>query len=120
MKPLVLALSSGLAGGLMAAVGVVTAQRFIAPAPVFVSVRVEELITAQVKGLSAQLDDPAQRAVAAERFARALDAELDNVAKDYGAVVFASGAVMRGATDLTVTVRSRLEARLATPEGPKP
>ena len=118
MRPLLIALCSGLAGGLVAAIGVVTAQRLITPAPVFVSV--EELFTAQVMSLSAQLDDPAQRAVAAERFARALDVELDTVARDYGAVVFASGAVIRGATDLTVTVRSRLEDRLAVAESPKP
>lgn len=120
MKPLVLALCSGLAGGLIAAVSVIAVQRLLAPAPVFVSVRVEELITAQVKSLSADLDDPAQRAVAAERFARALDVELDTVAHDYGAVIFAGGAVIRGAPDLTVAVRSRLEARLAVPAGQAP
>ena len=54
-----------------------------------------------------------RRAAAQARYARALDAELDRTSQEYGAVVFAGGAVIRGATDLTGTVRARLDARLA-------
>lgn len=113
MRPLLLALCSSLAGGAVAATGVVMLQRWMAPAPVLVTVRLEELLAAQVQSLSASLGDPAQQALAAERYARALDAELDRTAQEYGAVVFAGGAVIRGATDLTGTVRARLDARLA-------
>lgn len=120
MKPLALALCSGLAGGAVAVTAVVMLQRWIAPAPVLVTVRLEELLAAQVQSLSTSLDDPAQQAIAAERYARALDAELDRTAQEYGAVVFAGGAVIRGATDLTATVRVRLDARLAASAGTPP
>lgn len=113
MRPLLLALCSSLAGGAVAATGVVTLQRWTVPAPVLVTVRLEELLAAQVQDLSASLSDPTQQAIAAERYARALDAELDLMAQQYGAVVFAGGAVIRGATDLTGAVRARLDARLA-------
>lgn len=120
MKLIPLALAAGLAGGLIAAVATLLMQLWLNPVPNLVSVRVDELLAAQVQNLSAQLDDPEQRALAAERFARALDAELDRAAQDYDAVVFAGGAVIRGAPDLTDTLRTRLDARLATTGGTVP
>lgn len=120
MKPLTLALSAGLIGGLIASGAMVLIQRWLMPAPALVTVRVDELLAAQVQGLSAQLDDPAQRAIAAERFARALDEELDRTAQGYDAVVFAGGAVLRGAPDLTDTLRARLDARLTANGKPAP
>lgn len=118
MRPLVLALTAGLVGGVIATSATVLAQRWLTPAPVLVTVRMDVLLTAQVHSLSTQLDDPDRRAKAAERFARALDAELDRMALEYGAVVFAGGAVLRGATDLTDTLGSRVNARLAAAEPP--
>lgn len=120
MKPLTLALSAGLTGGLIASGATLVIHRWLMPAPVLVTVRVDELLAAQVQSLSTQLDDPAQRATAAERFARVLDEELDRTAQDYDAVVLAGGAVLRGAPDLTDTLHARLHARLMANQRPAP
>ncbi len=52
----------------------------------------------------------------AENFARRLDQEVNNLAKEYNALLLVSPAVIKGAPDLTAELRRRIQG-VSTSEG---
>lgn len=107
----VAALSLGFVGG----VGVVVAERFLAPPAIVAAIDLQSLVAdritrADVVGLpdAARLED-------AEQFAARLEQEVGRLARDHGALLIAAPAVLAGAPDLTDVLRAQLELHEKSP-----
>lgn len=87
--------------------------RLLSPAPRFITVQVEQLLAEHIQAQAKRDITSEQRLEAAEAFARHLDAVLSDAAERHGAIILASGAVVRGAIDVTPEIRAALALDLA-------
>ncbi len=89
---------------LFAAIG----GRLLSPPTQFITVQVEQLLAEHIQAQAKREATSEQRLQAAEAFARQLDAALNDAAQRHGAIILASGAVVRGAIDVTPEIRASL------------
>ncbi|MDM4770899.1 TrbI F-type domain-containing protein [Solimonas sp. SE-A11] len=110
--------TAGIAAVVAAFVALIVAigGRLISPPPQFITVQVEQLLAEHIQAQAKQEATAEQRLQAAEAFARRLDSALGEAAQRHGAIILASGAVVRGAVDVTPEMRAALS--LNSPEPP--
>lgn len=111
--------TAGIAAAVAAFVAliVVLGGRLMSPPLQIITVQVEQLLAEHIQAQAKREATSEQRLQAAEAFARQLDAALNDAASRHGAIILASGAVVRGAIDVTPEVRAALA--LDSPE-PQP
>lgn len=100
-------------GGALGALLVIVLYSAMRPAQVFASVDVQQLLSAHVAAISNQSLDAEMQRQDAAAFAGALEAALDQIARDDRAILLVSPAILRGAPDVTGEVRELIEHRLA-------
>lgn len=101
------ALALGLVGGL----GVVVAERLLTPPTTIAAVDLSALVAERVTRPNVVDLPEAARLEDAARFAKLLEREVAEMARDHGALLIAAPALLAGAPDLTDVLRARLEAQ---------
>ena len=102
-----------LSGGVAAAVAAATVRMAVLEAPRFGSVRLGEMTAAWTTRAAAE----GRTAEDARVWGAALEAALDRVAAEHGAILLPARAIAAGAPDMTVEVEAALAEHLARRTG---
>ena len=109
---------AALALGCMGGIGVVLAERLLAPSPTVATVDLSALVTHRVTRPDVVGLPDAARAEDAAQFASRLEREVGQLAREHGALLLSAPAVLAGAPDLTDVLRTRLERQEEQREAP--
>ena len=97
----------GIAGGL----SVLLFQQMVFPRQTIAIVDLQEIIVEQMEGAAKSGESLSEEEIQlqAEAFAQQLDHEVDSLARDFNALLLVSPAVIKGAPDLTIELRDRIQ-----------
>ena len=102
---------AALALGFVGGVGVVVVERLLTSPPTVAAVDLAALVAERVTRPDVVDLPEAARLEDAARFAKRLEREVGQMARQHGALLIAAPAVLAGAPDLTDVLRTRLERR---------
>lgn len=97
----------GIAGGL----SVLLFQQLVFPRQTIAVVDLQGIIVEQLEGAAKAGETLSEEEIQlrAETFAQQLDREVDSLAREFNALLLVSPAVIKGAPDLTIELRDRIQ-----------